>query len=82
MGPLVWHESETEAKKLKGGRFSSPSASDQAVQAVGELQLCAPQKPASDIKTDHEMVGGLFLSLSRHIAIMANVSRGITTTYT
>jgi hypothetical protein len=37
----VWHEAKPEAKKLKGGCFSGPSASDKAVQAVCELEFCA-----------------------------------------
>ena len=64
----VWHESKAEAKKLKGGCLSSASASDQAVQAIGELQLRARQKPARHIKTQHHVVGRLVLILIRHNA--------------
>jgi hypothetical protein len=53
----VWHESETEAKKFKGGCLSSPSASNQAVQTVGELQLRARQETARHIKTQQYVVG-------------------------
>ena len=65
----VWHESETEAKKLKSGCFSRPSASDQAIQSVCEVQLRVCQESARHIKTQHYVVGGRFLILSCHFVI-------------
>jgi hypothetical protein len=70
----VWHKSETEAKKLKSSCFSSPSASDQAVQPVGELQLRVRQKAACHIKTHDQVMSRPFLTLIRHVVITPNVS--------
>jgi len=71
IGPLVWHESETEAKKLKGGCLSSPTPSDQAVQAVGEFQLRTRQKPSGHTETQQHMVGRLVPTLICHIVILS-----------
>lgn len=35
----VWHKAKAEAKKFKRSCLSCPSAADQAVQPIGELQL-------------------------------------------
>jgi len=68
---LVWHESEAEAKKLKGGCLSSPTPSDQAVQAVGEFQLRTRQKPSGHTETQQHMVGRLVPTLICHIVILS-----------
>jgi hypothetical protein len=67
----IWHESETKAKEFKNTGLSSPSASNQTIQPIGELQFHTRQKAACNMKAEHHMVGRVAMTLGgsyRHIA--------------
>jgi hypothetical protein len=57
-------------RRNKGGRLSGPSASDQTIQAIREFHLRARQKSTRHTRTQHHVVGGLVLTLSRHMVII------------
>ena len=56
-GVRVRHEAEPEPQELERGRLAGAPAADQAIQAIGELELDAAQEPSGDAEPEEGVMG-------------------------